>query len=96
MVQEGPTNLKATELGALSKLSAEHLAAVEDAKRTYLALGGTVDEYSLPFFVRFCVGNGWNKKSTDAHLAKVYKWRKAKGCDGIRRKILDGLKVSSS
>jgi hypothetical protein len=74
---------KAADMPSLSALSAEHLDAVEYARKVYLDAGGdlsdVLERLSLPFLLRFLIGNNWDPKKTAAMLKSTAEWRKKKG-----------------
>jgi hypothetical protein len=75
----------------LNGMSDEQQLGLVEARQAYTSAGGVLDEFAVPFLVRFLIKHDWTLPKAIKQLKATAKWRAESGADGIRANMRTGV-----
>ena len=72
------------------ELTEAQLTAIDAAREIYVAAGGVLDAYELPFLVRHLAFHKWRPEKAKKMLVKTAEWRASTGANAVRAKLISG------
>jgi len=74
----------------VSGLEQHQRAALDPARKAFVAAGGVLDEFGDVFLARFLAAHGWQVEPAVAQLARTAAWRSSSGANEKRAQLLSG------